>query len=273
MWYLYASGSWIETSPPTRGELFGDGVFETIHIREGRPLFLADHLRRLHGAAHALSLELPLSVDALAAMVIQQATFWRAARLKLVLYRAGDGTYMPLTREAHLRLGISSLMQEGFPLAAPRRLVVFPPGFTVATPWSGFKLLSAVGYVQAAAYARAQGCDDAIVLSAEGYLAETSRANLFFWDGRILHTPALRTGCVRGILRNRVIEAAKSLGIPLQEGLYPPHILREAREVFTANVIQGIVPVLGIRESGISYRTGPDTCAEALAKALAEKVG
>lgn len=272
MWYLYASGSWIETAPPTRGELFGDGVFETIHIRQGYPLFLQDHLRRLREAAHALSLELPLSIEALAAVIVRQALSQGAARLKLVLYRTGEGTYAPSAREAHLRLGFSSLMEAPFPLAPPQRMVIFPTGFTVATPWSGYKLLSAAGYVQAAAYARAQGCGDAIVLSADGYLAETSRASLFFWDGEALHTPALRTGCVRGILRGRVIEAARTLGFPVREGLYAPQVLREVQEVFTANVIQGIVPILGIRDTGMSYRTGTGTCAEALAHVLSQKL-
>lgn len=268
MWYLYASGSWIETAAPTRGELFGDGVFETIHIWEGRPLLINEHLRRLRDAAYALSLRLPLSVESLSKVVGEYARAHHHARLKLLLFRSGEGTYTPPTSEGHVRLCITELPPAPFPLGKPQRMVIFPTGFTVSTPWSGYKLLSAVGYVQAAAYAQAQAAEDAIVLSADGYLAETSRANLFFWDGEKLCTPALRTGCIRGIMRAQVLQAAKELQLPVAEGLFPPQALLEAHEVFTTNVIQGIVPILGIRNSGKTYRTGDDTHAAALSSIL-----
>ncbi|MCX8111796.1 MAG: aminotransferase class IV [Bacteroidia bacterium] len=268
MWYLYANGYWLETLPPTRGELFGDGVFETIRVWKGRCLFLSDHLRRLREAAQVLSLSIPLSLEVLEAELTRYGQAHEEARLKLVLYRAGEGTYAPPTSESHLRLGIVPLAGGSFPLGVAQRLVVFPGGFTAFTPWSAYKTLSSIGYVQAAAYARLQGCDDSIVLSAEGYIAETSRANLFFWDGKVLHTPSLRTGCVRGILRAHTLQAARQLGVQVREGFYRPEQLSEMQEVFSTNVIQGIVPILGIRGVGITYRIGDGTLSEAIARTL-----
>lgn len=272
MWYLYVSGSWIETAAPTRAECFGDGAFETIHVWKGHPLFLSEHLRRLRDAAYALSLRLPLPVEELSKVVIEQARLHHHARLKILLYRKGEGTYTPPTTEGQIRIGVTELPPTPFPLGKPQRVVIFPTGFTVATPWSGYKLLSAVSYVQAAAYAQAQAADDAIVLSAEGYLAETSRANLFFWDGEKLCTPALRTGCVRGILRTQVLQAARELHLPIAEGLYTPQALLEAHEAFTTNVIQGIVPILGVRDSGKTYKTGEGSYAAALGEVLLRKL-
>jgi len=202
----------------------------------------------------------------------EYAHAYRHARLKLILYRSGEGTYAPPTAEGHIRVGITELPPTPFPLGKPQRVVIFPTRFTVSTPWSGYKLLSAIGYVQAAAYAHAQAAEDAIVLSTEGYIAETSRANLFFWDGEKLCTPALRTGCVRGIMRAQVLQAAKELQLPVVEGLFPPQTLLEAHEAFTTNAIQGIVPILGIRDAGKTYKTGDNTYAAALSQILWRKL-
>lgn len=274
MWRLYVKGSWQEISSPSRGELFGDGVFETIHVWRGKCLFLSEHLRRLREGAQVLSLQLPLSIEALEKGLRSLCQAYENARLKLVLYRAGEGTYTPLTSEAYLKVHIAPLQGSfSFPIAPPQRLVIFPSGFTVFTPWSAYKTLSAVGYVQAAAYAKAQGCEEAIILSAEGYLSETSRGNIFFWDGKVLHTPSLRTGCVRGVFRMQVIQAARQLGLPIEEGLYPVEKLSEAEEVFTTNVIQGLAPVIGMKGMSKTFRTGKGTIGEAIGRLLGGIVG
>lgn len=270
MWYRYVRGSWQPTDPPTRGELFGDGAFETIHVWKGHPLFLNYHLRRLREAAQALRLTLPLSMDALQKEVAKQSAGYERARLKIVLFRSGEGSYTPSTEEAILRTGIFELPLGSYPLSLPQRVVFYPVRFAVETPWSRYKTLSALGYVQAAAYARAHNCEDAIVLSAEGFIAETSRANLFFSDGKAIYTPSLRTGCIQGILRGQILQLASQLGIPVEEGNYSPQDLLEAREAFTTNVIQGITPILGICHTGKTFRTGEEAVATLLAKALAK---
>ncbi|MCS6895962.1 MAG: aminotransferase class IV [Bacteroidia bacterium] len=271
MWYLYAKGSWIETTPPTRGELFGDGVFETIRIWRGRALFLDEHLRRLREAAQVLSLRIPLAITDLKASIEYHANAHNSARVKVVLLRAGEGAYAPPTTETLLRVYVTPLSEGNFPLGSPQRVTIFPTAFTTPTPWSAYKTLSAIGYVQAAAYAQSQGCADAIILSASGHISETSRANLFFWDGENLHTPALRSGCIRGIFRGRVLQIARQLNISVKEGLYPPEMLMTAQEAFTTNVIQGIVPILGIREMGKTFRTGSTSQAELIARALSKE--
>ncbi|MCS7188224.1 MAG: aminotransferase class IV [Bacteroidia bacterium] len=272
MWLRYVSGSWQETLPLTRAELFGDGVFETLHIYKGRILFASDHLRRLHQATLAIGLELPLRLESLFEQVEQVASSFLHARAKVILYRAGEGTYLPPTPWAEISLKVSSLSLTSFPFNNPQRLVKFPVPFLVDTPWSPYKTLSALGYVQASAYAQLHRCDDAIILSKEGFLAETSRANVFFWDGKVLHTPALRSGCIAGILRHHILRIARSEGIHVEEGLYPFSLLCSAEEVFTTNVIQGITPILGVHGEKQSFRTGNNTIAAFLARKLSEQL-
>ncbi|MCS7297142.1 MAG: aminotransferase class IV [Bacteroidia bacterium] len=268
MWYLYVNGSWIPTPAPTRGELFGDGLFETIRFWRGQPLFLSDHLHRLIEGARILSLQLPLPPQFLIGEIHRLAQAYPEARLKLLLYRIGEGAYTPSTSHSHLRLCITPLSETPFPLGPPQLAVRFPVNFIVPTPWSPYKTLSALGYVQAASYAQARGCHEAILVSAGGLLSETSRANLFFWDGKVLRTPALGTGCIAGICRLQVIRTAHRLGIPVEEGFYPPDALLSAVESFTTNVVQGIVPLLELRDVRRTFHVGERSIAAHIAKHL-----
>ncbi len=269
MWLQLTPAGWQERPAPQRGELFGDGVFETLHIVNGRVLWAAEHARRLRQAAQALQLELPAPVEAVMETLAQLAGPFPRARAKILLQRTGEGPYTPTTALASYSLYVGPLPTESpFPLGKPQRLVRYPVQFLTHTPWSAYKTLSALGYVQAAHYAQQQRCDDALLLSAEGYLAETSRANIFFWDGQKLYTPALRTGCVAGILRQVVLRVARQLGLPTEEGLYPLSALQQAQELFTTNVIQGLCPVIGLHGEGLTFRTGPGTITHTIAQAL-----
>jgi len=272
MWLRYANGSWQVRPLPHRGERFGDGVFETVHVLEGRLLFAAAHLQRLRQACLALDLRPPLALEVIFQEAARLAESTPAGRLRLVLYREGAGGYTPSSNGAVIEIGLQAETARPFPLGPAQRLILYPTPFLVQTPWSSFKTLSSVAYVQAAAYAQAQRCDDALLLSVQGHLAETSRANLFFWDGQVLRTPSLRTGCVAGILRQQVLQLARTLGLPTEEGLYPYETLLQAQEVFTTNVIQGIAPVLGLHGTGVSFRTGPDSLAAHLSEALSRQL-
>jgi branched-subunit amino acid aminotransferase/4-amino-4-deoxychorismate lyase len=223
---------------------FGDGVFETIRLQEGQPLFWAAHRARLTQAMETLALQLPCPWESIEAQLYALSARLRYGRLKLLIIRAGEGAYTPLTQETLVWLIAQPLPKNpSYPLSSAQNLILYPHPLLVETPWSRFKTLSAIPYVQAAYYASQKGHSDALLLSQEGYVAETSRANLFWFDGKTLHTPPLSTGAVAGILRAQIITLATSLHIPTQETLTHPESLAHAQEVFTTNVIQGLAPV------------------------------
>jgi len=222
-------------------------------------LFREAHQNRLTAALQTLHLRLPCRWTD----IIKQAHFMAAhcpyGRLKILVVRAGDGTYTPPTQEALIWLSIQEMLENPqYPLGSEHRLILYPHARLVAAPWSRFKTLSALLYVQAARYAVEKGFTDAILLSAEGYLAETSRANLFWYDGERLHTPPLSTGAVEGILRGQVLASATRLHVLTRESLAAPEALLSAREVFTTNVIQGLAPVRLIKLSDRLERIYPE---------------
>ncbi|MDW8134972.1 MAG: aminotransferase class IV [Bacteroidia bacterium] len=258
MWYAYAKGSWNPIEPPLRATLFGDGVFETIHIYHHVPLFIEKHIARLAEGLTVLGLIPPLSVEEIAGQVMEIANLHPYARLKVIAYRKGEGTYTPPTSEAGVVMGIFPYAERGsFPLASPVVVGIYPFPVNVSMPWSRFKTLSALRYVQAAAYAKEQGYADVILLSTSGYLSETSRANLFFWDGQTLSTPSLSTGCVEGVFQQAIRQIAREDGIPFQEVLITLDELAPMREIFSTNVMQGIQPITAVLQEGRSLYHAP----------------
>ncbi len=266
----YISGSWQEKPPPDRGISFGDGAFETIRLQEGKVLFWEAHLTRLSQALNVLGLHLPCTWEEIAYQARLLAPRFQQGRLKILLSRAGQGAYSPPTNETHLWLIAQPIsVNPHYPISTQQSLLLYPYPLLLETPWSRFKTLSALHYVQAARYAAERGFSDAILLSAGGYLAETSRANLFWYDEKALHTPPPATGAVAGILQELVKTTAQDLGIPVQETLATPETLLDAQEVFTTNVIQGLAPVRELNLSGRQIHIYPEPALlPDLAKAL-----
>ncbi len=252
--FHYINGSWIAHPVPDRGFSFGDGVFETIRIYHGEALFWTMHRGRLEAAMEALALRLPCPWEEVECQINTLSADIPDGRVKLIIARSGEGAYTPPTKDTHLWLIAQPLSETTlYPLGPPQKLILYPYRLLVEAPWSRFKTLSALSYVQAARYAADRGFTDAILLSAEGYVAETTRANLFWFDGEVLHTPPLSTGAVEGILRARVMALSASQGLPLRKTHAVPEILAQAREVFTTNVIQGVAPVRQLTLSGQTY--------------------
>ncbi len=220
----------------------------------GTALFWNLHRRRLEAALEALALQLPCPWEAIEHQINTLAANLSEGRLKLILARCGGGAYTPPTRDALLWLMGQPLSEmASYPLGPYQRLILYPYRLLVETPWSRFKTLSALPYVQAAHYATEKGFTDALLLSVDGYLAETTRANLFWFDGEMLHTPPLSSGAVEGVLRTQILSLLPLLGLRWQETGATPEALAQAQELFTTNVIQGIAPVVQLTVGGQTY--------------------
>jgi len=104
---------------------------------------------------------------------------------------------------------------------------------------------------------RGSDADEALMLDAEGRVAEGATSNLFAVDGDGLLTPALSGPVLPGVTRATVIDIAEEEGIPVREASVRPKTLREAEEVFCTNSTWEIRPVDAV--DGASLETGPVT--------------
>ncbi|RMG72479.1 MAG: hypothetical protein D6722_05365, partial [Bacteroidetes bacterium] len=200
---------------------FGDGLFETIRIYRGRPLFLDAHLHRLQQGMALLQIhpEAPdweAKIRASIQQLLAHNQIDRHGKLRLHVYRDGEGAYTPMSDTAAYVMEAYALKEDFFASDVPLRLTDYRELLLQPGPLAAVKTANALPYVLAGRYARQQGYDDALLYSGP-QVAESSRANLFVVQQQRVFTPPLSAGCLDGIMRRQVIDLCERLRIPCQE--------------------------------------------------------
>lgn len=228
---------------------YNDGFFETAIIRNGRVRFWPDHQQRMREAAAALKVELPDYIyeadgEHLLLQLAQQEKATNFGRLKLKVWRAGEGLYTPSTNKVNWMATVSPAIASAM---APLHIGICRQVHTAYTAVSHFKGPNAPLYVLAGLEKQAIKLDDMLLLSSSGYVAELQSSNVFWLRGEVLYTPDLRSGCVNGIVRRNILRCCAAQNQPVQEVLQEPETLQQADAVFAANVtgIRGIASING----------------------------
>lgn len=247
-----------------RGFQLGDGVFETLRARGGRPTELEEHLARLRHSAEGLGIDLDEDADPRIETGI--------ARLLEAEGLAGpDG-------DASIRITLSRGTFAGrglLPLESPEATIVIqawpvPPtpadhlerGLHLVTstvrrdpenPIAGLKTTSRADYVFARLEARRAGADDALFLTVDGHLSEATSANVFLVRsaGRPggsrgapeLATPALACAILPGTTRTWLLGWGRRAGLEVAEGFLTSADLAGADEAFVCSSVAGVLPV------------------------------
>ncbi len=226
---VFLDGDLIETgsvSQPllSRGFAFGYGVFETMKFLGGAPCFFEEHLLRLKRGVEGAGLDIALDVAALRAQACQlfQAEGVLDGVFKIVISDAGDSPKLAMFVR---NKGLGAEPQPGrLRLSA---VVKASQAFT-----SRHKSLNYMESVLELEKAKAAGFDECVFQNEFGKLTECSVANLFFVRDGVLNTPALQCGLLDGIVRRKIIEIARGMGLAVEEGEFTPDDLLAASECF-----------------------------------------
>jgi len=228
-----------------RGFLYGDGLFETVRVANGKPFRWDQHLTRLWKGLRFLELELPFSAEKLTVMATElvQRNQTCEALLRLVVSR-GVGPRGYSSRGAARPSVVMSLhTAPGIDVDVPRqwRLATSSVRLTTAEPLSMFKTCNKLAQIVARDEADAVGADEAILLNPAGWAVEGTGSNLFWIQGATLFTPPLSSGALPGITRAAVFELCQKLGLPCQEVNITPEQLLLSEGVFLTLSSLGIV--------------------------------
>ena len=224
------------------GFLAGLGLFETIAIREGRPLDLDAHLERLARGASQMGLEVP-GAEVLRS-VAREATAEGApvhGWLKIIVTGGGHSFVLR---------GAMDPADEGRPASA----ILLPWRRNIDDPLVGLKTLNYAANRMGLEIAKARGADEGLWLNTRGHLAEGCRSNLFVMQGRTLFTPGLREGILPGVVRGLALGAARALGFAVHETKLRLPRLRRAGEAFLTSSLRGVRPL--VRFEGAAVGTG-----------------
>jgi branched-chain amino acid aminotransferase len=270
-----------------RGFLLGDGVFETLRARRGVAIEWDEHVARLHLSATALAIEIPFADGAL-----HQAIGEVLAALELDgPGTSGDGETRGLG-DAAIRITVSrgSSPSRGLlprewrsivPTVAITAWPYEPPTAALlgrgihaivssirrdpSSPLAGVKSTSRVDHVFARLEAERAAVDEAIFITLDDRLSETTTANLWLVDGDRVSTPGSNAAILAGTTRGWLLSQAPSLGVGVtsaREVDLSMADLLSADEAFLSSSVAGIVALTAAEGRPIgSGMPGPMTTA------------
>jgi len=234
-----------------RGFKFGDGLFESMRMCNGKLQFAELHADRLKAGMKALKMDGYALLDD---YFIKQKTIELAkknklsgnARFRLTIYREGEGLYTPQSNKVGYVLEGKALEQPQYELNKKGLIIdVYDELTKPNNKLSNFKTSNSLLYVMAGLYQKQHRLDEAFILNQNGFLCESTSSNVFVVYQKQIYTPALSEGCVSGVMRTVVLQLAKTFNFPLIEAQISPEILKEAEEVFVTNATSGIRWVMG----------------------------
>lgn len=234
------------------GYLYGDGVFEGIRVYDGRVFKLEEHLDRLYSSARQIMLSIPLDREAMREAILHtvRATGLREAYIRPVISRGpGDLGIDPRKCPAPTVIIIVDAIQL-YPREAYERGLRMITA-TVRRPAPDalngrIKSLNYLNNILARIEANQAGVDEALMLTADGYVCECSADNLFVVAGGQVWTPAPHLGLLQGVTRDVVLELARDLGIPAAERVFTLYDVYAAEECFLTGTGAELGPVVEI---------------------------
>jgi branched-chain amino acid aminotransferase len=234
------------------GLLYGDGIFEGIRAYHGRVFKLKEHIDRLFCSARAILLQIPLSHAEVMQAVIETC---RRNRIR-------DGYIRLLVTRGIGTLGLNpNRCKNPSVIVIADKIQLYPPELydrgmeiiTVPTTRNlhsalnpAIKSLNYLNNILAKIEANNAGCEEAVMLNSEGYVAECTGDNLFIVRSGQLLTPPLSAGALYGITRSVVMDLAREEGIPVSEPNLTRYDLFNADECFLTGTGAELIPIVKI---------------------------
>lgn len=273
-----------------RSFLYGDGLFETMRVVNGKPFRWWEHIERLRKGGDFLGIKIPFackSLEKFAAELIAKNQM-SDALLRLTVSRGvGLRGYSP--KGADKPVVVMTLHPfPGAPASGPARTHdgSKPAGSEPGAPlrWklvtasfrlpageklAHFKTANKLAQVLARAEADAAGADEALLCNTDGFVVEGASSNLFWVEGGTVCTPPLASGILAGVTRAVTLELCAQLGLPCAERAITPENLRRVDGVFVTLSSLGVVAAASL--DGVALKQSPlvDKLSSAYAALLA----
>jgi branched-chain amino acid aminotransferase len=224
---------------------YGDGLFETMKVKNERILLRDLHFERLFSSLTVLRIPTPkfFTAEHLAREIIETCRKNKCAqlgRVRLSVTRGNGGLYDAdenfqwIIECWPLNASTNKLNENGLIID------IFPDVKKSCDIFSNLKSASHLPYVMGAVYAKENKLNDCLLLNTYGRICDSTIANVFWVKDGNIFTPPLKEGCIAGVMRRFLIESAQGSRYKVQEQSCEVNELEEADEVFLTNAIQGI---------------------------------
>ncbi len=236
-----------------RGHMYGDGVFESIRIFDGKPINISNHVKRMLEGAVKIKMRPPSYYDETffnekIKELIDKSGIREGGKCRISLDRSIGGTYLPEVNEVEYLIEVYPLDLNYFELNPKgKEIDIYMEHKKDKSALSNFKTKNGLLYVLAAITAKEKGLDDYLITNFQGGILESTASNLFVVSNGVLYTPGLEEGCLAGTMRMQIINLAIKNGIKVYECNILPQNLLVADEIFLTNAINGITWASGYR--------------------------
>ncbi len=241
--FVWYKGNFFDANLPVllaanRGFKYGDGVFETMRLLDGKILLKNYHYDRLVTSLKLLQIQYS---DDFKEQVFNNIlelcgknNCISAARIRLAAFRGADNKTEYLIEATPLTNSFYQWNEEGW------EIDIYPDARKSYDAFSNLKSANYLPYVLADLYAKQSFFKECLVLNTRNFIADGSKTNIFIVKDKDVYTPALTEGCVDGVMRRFIIDELNKIGNIVKQTEIDIDLLLSADEVFLTNAIQGM---------------------------------
>jgi len=239
-----------------RGYAYGDALFETIKVLNGKLLYWEDHYFRLMSSMRILRMEIPMNFtmeyleDEIIKYITSNNLSKDSVRIKLMINRVEGGLYTPNDNSINYIISAEELKNplyenhnDSYEVDLFKDFFVTPG--LLSTLKTNNKIINVVGSI----YAKENNLQNCFLLNSNKNVVEALNGNLFLVKNNVIKSPPLSDGCLKGIMRKQIIDLIeKTDTYEFKEESISPFELQKADELFITNVIRGIQSVTKYRK-------------------------
>ncbi len=237
-----------------RSFLYGDALFETMHANGAMVQFFEDHMARLKHGMEMLKMQIPSNIEHQTIekeieKLLRKNKHLKGARLRLTVFRNSGGRYTPESNCVSYLIESEKLDHYSYQLNKKGLLVDFYTELKKPINYlSGLKTTNAMIYILAGIHKKENNLDECLLINQKNEITEAISSNIFIVKEDIIKTPSLKSGCLNGIMRNKVLTLATKNGFKVSaDKPVIPEDLLNADEIFFTNAIKGIQWVGGLQ--------------------------
>ncbi len=239
----------------TPGFQYGAGLFETIRVEEGTPLFFQAHVRRMETSWKTLFNSKPPDITwswVVDRLLRENRLKSSTAAVKLILYLAQDHgsegfRALPAAFARPYAHRLSILGKKGLDL------ITYP--HPRLTPLADHKTMNYLYYEQARKHALAQGGDEALILNPDATVSETNTCNILIKDGKDILLPS-SDHVLPGVVSALLAKMLEARGYTIRKEPLDARDFKGFGNIILTNSLMGAVKVLGVDGHGIVHEPG-----------------
>jgi len=244
-----------------RGFLYGDSVFETIKVVDNKIIHWEEHYLRLMSSMRILRIEIPslytpdFFEEEIRKTNLKIDSFF-TGRVRLTIFRREGGLYLPDYNDPIFVINSQKTDQKLFNVNLQSYKVDLFKDYQIQSNLiSNLKTNNRVVNVIGSIYAKENNLDNCILLNDQKFVSEFLNGNIFIVKDILVKTPTISSGCLNGVMRNKIIELINKLtNLEIEEKDFSPYELISSDEIWVSNSIFGIIPVTEYRRKLFSNK-------------------